>query len=139
MYLLPSSSNSASDFFTEKVKKYFNENNVIVTPKFGSQSKNGMYFTFDFQIAGKYTEILVDTFNTLQKSNLAVFVLAYDSIKAVREELTGKVVKSVPIVNDELHSIKPEYLDTLREKGCPPLLWSRRYEHESLKTFRFAS
>ena len=40
MYLLPSSSNSASDFFTEKVKKYFNENNVIVTPKFGSLTMN---------------------------------------------------------------------------------------------------
>ena len=139
MYLLPSPANSASDFFTEKVNRYFKDNGVIVTPKFNSQSKSGMYFTFDFQIAGRDTEILVDTFNTLQKSNLAVFALAYDSIKTVREELTGKTVKSIPIVNDELHPVKSEYLDTLREKGCPPLLWSLRNENESLQQFRFAS
>ena len=139
MYLMPSSSTFASDVFTEKVKKYFNDNDVIVTPKFNSQSKSGMYFTFDFQIAGKNTEILINTFNTLQKSNLAIFILAYDSIKVVREELTGKIVKSVPIVNDELHSIKSEYLDTLRDRGCTPLLWSRRNEDESLQQFRFAS
>ena len=57
-----------------------------------------MYFTFDFQIAGRNTEILVNTFNTLQKANLAVFVLAYDSIKAAREELTGKKCCGFPVV-----------------------------------------
>ena len=139
MYLFPSQTNLASDFFTEKVQKYFNDNGVIVTPKFNSQSKSGMYFTFDFQIAGRNTEILVNTFNTLQKANLAVFVLAYDSIKAAREELTGKIVRSVPIVNDELHSVKSEYLDTLRDRGCAPFLWSRRNDSEALKQFRLAS
>ena len=136
MYMLPTNVNEGAKTFNDKVQKYFRDNKVVVTPKFSAKSKAGLEFTFDFQIAGLDTEILVETFNTITTSNLAVCLLSYESIKEIREEISGKEIKSISIINDEYTEIKPEYLNTFRDKNIEPILWTDRNQFENLSKFK---
>ncbi len=139
MYVMSTNLNEGSKTFNEKVQKYFRDNNVVVTPKFSAKSKVGLEFTFDFQIAGLDTEILVETFNTITTTNLAVSLFSYESIRELREEISGKKVRSISIINDEYTEIRSEYIDTFRDKDIEPILWTGRNQSENLSKFRFVA
>lgn len=112
--------------FKEEVRGFLDIKNIIYTPDFISKGATGLEFNFDFQIAKKESEIVIKSFNTINKSNLSTFLFAWDDIKPVREKATKKEVKAVAFINDFEKEIKSEYLEALESKNANYILWSER-------------
>lgn len=130
LYVL--SQHKVSSIFKEDVRAYLNEKDIIYTPDFISKGSTGLEFNFDFQIARKDIEIVIKSFNSLNKSNLPTFLFSWDDIKPVREKATKKEVKAIAIINDFEKEVKSEFLDALRSKNADYILWSEREEKNKL-------
>ncbi len=124
LYVL--SSQNVASIFKEDVRAYLDKLDVVYTPDFISKGNTGLEFTFDFQIAKRNKEIVLKSFNTINKSNLPTFLFSWDDIKPLREKLTKKEVSAVAIINDIDKEIKREYLDALKAKNADFILWSER-------------
>ena len=131
LYVL-SKSNVAS-IFKEDVRVYLDSQNIIYTPDFISKGTTGLEFMFDFQIAGKQNELVLKSFNTINKQTLSSFLFSWDDIKNVREKVSKKTVTAIAVINDEEREIRQEYLDALKSKNANYIIWSNRYEDENLK------
>ena len=127
---------TVSSLFKEDVKGFMDEQNVIYTPQFIAKGSTGIEFTFDFQIAGRHTELVLKSFNSLNKINVPNFLFGWDDIKVAREKISGKELKGVAIVNNVDKEIKQEYLDALAHKGANYILWNNRYQPEALLKLR---
>lgn len=125
--------NKVSTIFKEDVRSYLEENEIIYTPDFISRGSTGLEFTFDFQIAQKRQEIVLKSFNTLNKLNLPAFLFAWEDIKPVREKVTRKEVKAIAIINDIDKGIKEEYLEALISKNADFIYWSQRGSSNNMK------
>lgn len=79
------------------------------------------------------SEIVIKSFNTINKSNLLTFLFAWDDIKPVRQKASKKEVKAVAIINDTDKDIKGEFLDALRSKNADYILWSEREEEKNIQ------
>lgn len=119
--------------FHEDVKSFLDEQQIIYTPQFIAKGSTGIEFTFDFQIAGREKEIVLKSFNTVNKMNVPNFLFAWDDIKATREKVTKKQLKGLAIVNDIDNSAKSEYLEALRSKGSEVILWSQRHQPDNIR------
>ena len=126
LYVL--SKNNVSSIFKEDVRTYLDNQDIIYTPDFISKGVTGLEFNFDFQIAKKNSEIVIKSFNTINKSNLSTFLFAWDDIKPVREKTTKKEVKAIAIINNVDKEIKNEFLEALKSKNADYILWSEREE-----------
>ena len=126
------STHNVTTLFKEDVRAYLDENQIIYTPDFISKGTTGLEFNFDFQIAHKEREIVLKSFNSVNKLNLPSFLFAWDDIKPVREKATKKEVKAIAIINDTDKNIKDEYLEALNSKNADFLLWSKRNDSKSL-------
>ncbi len=124
LYVL--SKNNISSIFKEDVRHYLDNQNIIYTPDFISKGTTGLEFNFDFQIAQKSKEIVIKSFNIINKSNLPAFLFAWDDIKPVREKATKKEVTAIAIINDLNREVKSEYLDALQSKNADYILWSEK-------------
>lgn len=124
LYVL--SKHNVASIFKEDVRTYLESKDIIFTPDFISKGTTGLEFNFDFQIAKKQSEIVIKSFNTINKSNLPTFLFAWDDIKPVREKTTKKEVKAIAIINDVDKEIKTEFLDALKAKNADYMLWSER-------------
>ncbi|MBK5193048.1 MAG: DUF1829 domain-containing protein [Flavobacteriaceae bacterium] len=124
MYVL--SKHNVASIFKEDVRGYLDSQDIIYTPDFISKGTTGLEFNFDFQIAKKDREIVIKSFNTINKSNLPTFLFSWDDIKPVREKITKKDVTAIAIINDIDKVIKPEFLDALKAKNANYILWSER-------------
>lgn len=124
LYVL--SKQNVSSIFKEDVRNFLDHKNIIYTPDFISKGNTGLEFNFDFQIAKFKSETVLKSFNTINKSNLATFLFAWDDIKPVREKITKKEVKAIAIINDIDKDIKSEYLEALKSKNADIILWSER-------------
>ncbi len=124
---------TVSSLFKEDVKSYLDEQNIIYTPHFIAKGSTGIEFTFDFQIAGHQSELVLKSFNSLNKMNVPNFLFAWEDIKPARERISGKELKGLAIVNNVDREIKQEYLDALLSKGADFILWEQRYQAEMLK------
>lgn len=124
LYVL--SKHNVASIFKEDVRTYLESKDIIFTPDFISKGTTGLEFNFDFQIAKKQSEIVIKSFNTINKSNLPTFLFAWDDIKPVREKTTKKEVKAIAIINDVDREIKTEFLDALKAKNADYMLWSER-------------
>lgn len=124
LYVL--SKHNVASIFKEDVRHYLDENDIIYTPDFISKGATGLEFNFDFQIARKEKEIVIKSFNTINKSNLSTFLFSWDDIKPVREKITKKNVNAVAIINNVEKEIKTEFLDALKAKNADFILWSER-------------
>jgi len=131
LYVL--STHNVASVFKEDVRNYLEEKNIIFTPDFISKGTTGLEFNFDFQIAKMNSEIVIKSFNTINKSNLPTFLFGWDDIKPVREKTTKKTVKAVAIINDTDKEIKSEYLDALKSKNADYILWSERNSDKNIK------
>lgn len=131
LYVL--SKHNVASVFKEDVRNYLEEKNIIYTPDFISKGTTGLEFNFDFQIAKMNSEIVIKSFNTINKSNLPTFLFGWDDIKPVREKTTKKEVKAVAIINDTEKEIKSEYLDALKSKNANYILWSERNNEKNIK------
>lgn len=124
LYVL--SKQNVTSIFREDVRTFLDNRNIVYTPDFISKGNTGLEFNFDFQIAKIKSETVLKSFNTINKSNLATFLFAWDDIKPVREKITKKEVKAIAIINDVDKEIKSEYLDALKSKNADIILWSER-------------
>ncbi len=131
LYVL--SKHNIASIFKEDVRSYLESKDIIFTPDFISKGTTGLEFNFDFQIAKKRSEIVIKSFNTINKSNLPTFLFAWDDIKPVREKITKKEVKAIAVINDVEKDIKPEFLDALTSKNADYILWSERNNEKNIE------
>lgn len=131
LYVL--SKNNVSSIFKEDVRTYLDNQDIIYTPDFISKGVTGLEFNFDFQIAQKNKEIVIKSFNTINKSNLPTFLFSWEDIKPVREKITKKEVKAIAIINDVDKEIKNEFIDALKSKNANFILWSEKDSDENKK------
>lgn len=129
LYVL--SKHNVAPIFKEDVREYLDSHDIIYTPDFISKGATGLEFNFDFQIAQKNKEIVIKSFNTINKSNLPTFLFAWDDIKPVREKITKKNVYAIAVINDIDKEIRTEFLDALKAKNADYILWSKRETKES--------
>ena len=120
-----------SSVFIEDVKAYLDEQNIIYTPQFIAKGSTSIEFTFDFQIAGREKELVLKSFNSLNKINVPNFLFGWRDIKEARKKISGKEVMGMAIINDVDKNIKPEYLEALQSKNAEYILWNDRYLPES--------
>lgn len=125
--------NTVSSIFKEDVKMYLEEQNIIYTPQFIAKGTTGIEFNFDFQIAGKHKELVIKSFNSLNKMNVPNFLFGWEDIKPARERVTGKELKGLAIINNIKKEVKQEYLDALKSKGTEIILWNQRHSAEMLE------
>ncbi|HEV7348336.1 DUF1828 domain-containing protein [Telluribacter sp.] len=125
---------TVASVFREDVREYLEEQDIIYTPHFIAKGSTGLEFTFDFQIAYRQTEIVVKSFNFLNKLNLPHFLFTWDDIRKVREKQSEKRVVGLAVINDQDHEIKGELLDAIQSQGAEYILWSQRHqEHNIIK------
>lgn len=129
---------TVASVFRDDVKAYLDEQELIYTPYFISKGSTGLEFTFDFQIAYRNTEIVIKSFNSVNKMNLPQFLFTWDDIKKVREQQTQKEIVGLAIINDTDREINDEYLSALNSKGAQYILWSKRHSPDNIKKLKFA-
>jgi hypothetical protein len=131
LYVL--SNHNVASIFKEDVRNYLDSQDIIFTPDFISKGSTGLEFNFDFQIAQRDKEIVIKSFNTINKSNLPTFLFSWDDIKPVREKITKKNVTAIAIINDINKEVKSEFLEALKSKNANFILWSEKDSAENKK------
>ncbi|MFI4910975.1 MAG: DUF1828 domain-containing protein [Sedimentisphaeraceae bacterium JB056] len=127
---------TVSSVFREDVKSYLDDHEIIYTPHFISKGSTGLEFTFDFQIAYKKTEIVIKSFNSINKMNLPQFLFTWEDIKRVREKQTEKNIIGLAVINDIETEIKDEYINALDSCGAEYIRWSKKEDSESIQKLR---
>ncbi len=130
LYVL--SKSNVLSIFKEDVRTYLDEKNIIYTPDFISKGATGLEFMFDFQIAGKNSELVLKSFNTISKQTLSSFLFSWDDIKPIRERVSKKSVTAIAIINDDEKPIKGEFLEALKNKQANYIIWSERNSEENI-------
>lgn len=130
---------TVASVFREDVKAYLDEQELIYTPYFISKGSTGLEFTFDFQIAYKNTEIVIKSFNSVNKLNLPHFLFTWDDIKKVREQQTQKRIIGLAVINDIERDVSDEYLSALDSKGAQYILWSQRYTPKNINKIKLVA
>lgn len=128
-----------SSLFREDVKQLLDEQNIIYTPQFITKGNTGIEFTFDFQIAGRKKELVLKSFNSLNKINVPSFLFSLDDIRPVREKTSGKELLSLAVINDSEKEIKPEYINALQSKNTDIIFWSERNKPENIQKLRMVA
>jgi hypothetical protein len=126
---------TVSSVFREDVKGFFDEQQIIYTPQFIAKGSTGIEFTFDFQIAGRQKELVIKSFNTINKLNVPSFLFGWEDIKSAREKISGKELKGLAIINDADKELKQEYIGALESKGADVVLWSKRHQPDMIEKF----
>lgn len=122
-----------SSLFREDVRQLLDNQGIIYTPQFITKGSTGIEFTFDFQIAGREKELVLKSFNSLNKINVPNFLFSLDDIRPIREKSSGKELLSLAIINDVEKDIKQEFVNALRRKNTDIIFWSERNLPENLK------
>lgn len=134
MYML--SKQSVSSIFKEDVKYFLDEQNIVHTPQFISKGKTGLEFTFDFQIAYKNKEIIIKSFNTLNKQNVPNFLFTWGDVKEAREQITKKNIVGVAVINDTERDIEQEYIDAFASRNTKYILWSEKEKTKNINILK---
>jgi len=129
---------TVASVFREDVKAYLDEHELICTPHFISKGSTGLEFTFDFQIAYRKTEIVIKSFNSINKMNLPHFLFTWEDIKKVRERQTEKEIIGLAIINDIDRQVNEEYIEALTNYGAQHILWSEREDPENIQKLKSA-
>jgi hypothetical protein len=136
MYML--AKHTVASVFKEDVQAYLDEQEIIYTPQFISKGSTGLEFTFDFQIAYKNKEIVIKSFNSVNKLNIPNFLFTWDDIKSVRERVTNKQVIGLAIINNEDKEVSAEYLEALKSRNADHILWTERHLPENITKLKAA-
>lgn len=137
MYML--AKHNVASIFKDDVKAYLDEQQIIYTPQFISKGSTGLEFTFDFQIAYRNTEIVIKSFNSVNKLNLPNFLFTWDDIKSVRERVTNKQVIGLAVINNEEKEVADEYLEALRIRNADFILWNDRHKPSEILKLKEAA
>ena len=137
MYML--ANHTVASVFKDDVQNYLDEQQIIYTPQFISKGSTGLEFTFDFQIAYRDKEIVIKSFNTINKLNLPNFLFTWDDIKNVRERVTHKKIIGLAIINNAEKEVPDEYLEALQSKNADFVLWSDRHIPDNVSKLKTAA
>lgn len=137
MYML--AKHTIASIFKDDVRAYLDEQQIIYTPQFISKGSTGLEFTFDFQIAYREKEIVIKSFNSINKLNLPNFLFTWDDIKNVRERITNKKVIGLAVINNEEKEVQNEYLEALKSRNADYILWTDRHLPDNLTKLRPAA
>ncbi len=124
--------------FAEDVMAFADEKGITYTPMFIVRGKSGLDFNFDFQIAGRSTELVIKTFNTLRQNTISSYLFCLNDVKDNREQVTGKKFKSLTVINDI--GVKPssKLIDALKTYDTNILLWSEKDMDKNIDIFNAA-
>lgn len=136
MFIL--SRGSAHSFFNDDIEGYFNEQNIIYTPNFIAKGSSGLEFNFAFQIAGRTDEILVNSFNKINRDSLTSFLFNWQDIRDARSASAKKSVRGLAIINDADHPVDPKYLDALSKLNTDYILFTQRNQDSNIKKIKAA-
>lgn len=117
---------SLSSVFKDEVRTYLDTKEVVYTPQFIAKGKTGLDFTFDFQVARVKSETVMKSFNTLNRYSLSNFLFSWEDVKDIRQEMTGKQLKGLAIVNDIDAMAKTELISALQSHDASVIMWSDR-------------
>lgn len=117
---------NVTSLFYEDVKLYLDESGVLYTPDFIARGKSGLDFTFDFQIAGKESELVVRTFSSIKQNSVENFLFGLNDVRQVRTVTSGKKLSSLAIVNDMETIPNERLLEALKLYDTNVLLWSKK-------------
>lgn len=130
MFML--SDSTVKTIFLDDVAAFLDEQQIIYTPSFIAKGSTGLEFNFHFQIAGRKSEILINSFNTMNRGNLSSFLFDWLDIKEARQKRAKKKVAGLAIINDE-KGVDQKYLEALASKDTQYILFSQRNDPENLK------
>lgn len=123
---------SVSSLFADDVMAYADQIGVTYTPMFIVRGKSGLDFNFDFQIAGRKSELVVKSFSTLRQNSVGNYLFCLGDVKSTRENTTKKEFKSMAIVNDVTSVPNTKLLDALYSYNTDVLLWSEKEKHPDI-------
>ena len=89
-----------TSIFAEDVVDYVESLEVVSTPSFLVKGRSGLDFSFDIQVSGRKSELVIKPFSLLRQNAIERFLFCMEDIKDVRENATGKELKSLAIIND---------------------------------------
>lgn len=130
-------SEKVTSIFAEDVVDYVESLEVVSTPSFLVKGRSGLDFSFDIQVSGRKSELVIKPFSLLRQNAIERFLFCMEDIKDVRENATGKELKSLAIINDTTEPPK-RLINALEQYGTSVMLWSRRNEEESKNLFKIA-
>lgn len=137
MYML--AKHTVASVFKEDVQAYLEEQQIIYTPQFISKGSTGLEFTFDFQIAYRNKEIVIKSFNSVNKLTLSGFLFTWGDIKNVREQITNKEVIGLALINNEDKEIQNEYIEALKSKNADFILWTERHKPDNTSKLKMVA
>lgn len=130
---------AVSKVFKDDVREYLDEQEIIYTPQFISRGAAGIEFVFDFQIAYHNQEIVIKSFNGMNRVYLSSFLFAWKDVKKHREQLTRKQVVGLAIINDENKPVPEEYIHALGKEETDHMRWSERHAPASVAKLKEAA
>lgn len=134
LYVL--SKHQVATVFKEDVREFLDNQGIIYTPDFISKGSTGLDFSFDFQIAHRKEEIVIKSFNTVNKMIFSSFLFSWDDIKPVREKISKKYVRAVAFLNNSQKDIALDYVEAFESKNADVILWTKRKEEENIKKLK---
>lgn len=128
---------SVKGIFLDDVASFLDEQQVIYTPSFIAKGSTGLEFNFHFQIAGKQSEILINTFNKINKGNISSFLFDWLDIKEARQRRARKTVTGLAFINDD-GGVDGKFLEALKAKNTDYILFSERNNPENIRKLKAA-
>lgn len=84
------SNDKVTSIFAEDVVSYVESLDVYSNPSFLIKGRSGLDFSFDIQITGKKSELVVKPFNVLRQNGIERFLFCMGDIKEAREKQQAK-------------------------------------------------
>lgn len=119
---------------SNEVKTYLENNDIVYTQGFVMPGRR-LNFNFDFQIAGKKEEMVIKTFNSVNQFYATLYLFGIEEIRNLRQEQTGKGLKSLVIANEKP---KDEIISALEDYECELALWPEQGKTWNKDIFRIA-
>lgn len=129
---------NAKNIFYEDVASYLDAEQIIYTPSFIAKGSTGLEFNFNFHVAGRTSEILINTFNNLNQQMLSAFLFNWQDIRDERQKQSKKKVSGLAIINDLEKSVDSKYLKALSHKGTEYILFSEKNQPDNIKKLHAA-
>lgn len=123
--------------FIDDVASFLDKQQIIYTPSFIAKGSTGLEFNFHFQIAGRTSEILINSFNTINPGNISSFLFDWIDIKEARQKCAKKQVLGLAFINDE-KGVDTKFLNALTAKNTDYILFSERNDPKNLNKLKAA-
>lgn len=128
MFAINDMTSQGSSIFQKNVKMLMMDKRVNAVPQMQIKGRSGIDFIFDYVISRPNTEFLVQAVGSLDKNNLATFILGMEEVKDIRRLISDKDVRGLLIVNDLEKAVHKELLQALVNRHLDYMLWSKREE-----------